>query len=272
MSRAGRWRWPVLALAAWGCAPDVSASLGFRPRQAGFAFSSADVARSPVVVDATLLQRLAGPAACRDAPPAPCEPTDAARDWAAQAGAALSAGRSEGMALLALRFFAGLDDPGRFGAVTAGALARSPALEQELAYWHLTQVLEGPHQAEVHAPLADALARLAAGLDPWATERFLLGLYPDGKDLGHAVLPVGAVLNGPRATVYLYDPDEPGEVRELQVRDDAWSYAAPDGLGGALESWTGSGADSLVLLPLEARDEAQGCPWCAGAALPQRGR
>ena len=181
---------------------------------------------------------------------------------------ALSGGRCEGMAALAVRFRLGQDDPSQFstGAATVAELSRNDGrLGSWIAYWWATQFLEQvadrAAESRLHSPV-ELLDELVQGLADGKVG-YTLGLYHGAG--GHSVVPFAVTRRASVFVVHVYDNNHPRERREIVVdpATDRWTYtdANPD------ETWSG-GTGTFELTLMSSREGPFTCPFCT---VPRKG-
>lgn len=196
-----------------------------------------------------------------------CIPRPATQQILYEWNTALSGGRCEGMAALAMRFRMGFDLPSDFaaGATTVAELSRSNGrLDSWIAYWWSTQfmreVADRAEETRASSPV-ELLEQLVQGL---ANDvGYTLGLYHGAG--GHTVVPFAVTRRGGSYVVHVYDNNHPRERREIVVdpSTDRWTY--PDALPD--EDWSG-GTGTFELTPMSSREGPFTCPYCA---VPEEG-
>lgn len=175
----------------------------------------------------------------------------------------------EGMAVLSLLLYLGVEDPADYGAGSAWELPEE-AVQESVAYWFVTHSTEPTVSAEVFGAPSEIVARLEASFaDGGQTDSYTLGLYDEVG--GHAVTRYRVDRVGrDRARVAIYDDNYPG--RELYVDLDlaaeTWRYVARLNPDEPEEPWSGDAeSQTLTLTPTSARLEPQVCPFCGNIEL-----
>lgn len=172
----------------------------------------------------------------------------------------LSAGRCEGMAVLAARIFMKRT---RLVHISDSAdrtfdLTKDEAAD-EIAYWWATQLAPNIflYSAEhrdlsVHAIAHEILGRMRNKV------MLAIGLYTPG--FSHTVLPVKVVYRGDHTRFTVYDPNFPGETRDLLLDHvtNSWTYWRALGPQGTLVTLTGKGKGSLDYVPVLLRSRLSG--------------
>lgn len=242
-----------------------TADLGFRPTPHGFSFENygnEDGARN---LTPAQVHHLFGDAACAWFDGDACALTPAARQWMEQNNAEMDGGHCEGMAVLSLFFYLGIEDPTEYGAGTAWELPDESDVQSAIAYWFVTQGTEPTVSAEIVGAPSEIVERLEASFaDGGRSESYTLGLYDAAG--GHAVTPYRVDRpDAETARIAIYDNNHPG--RELYVDvdlvTDSWRYVARLNPDEPEEEWSGDAAsETLTLTPTSARLEPQRCPFC----------
>jgi uncharacterized delta-60 repeat protein len=224
-------------------------------------------------VDAASMERMFGPEVCVPGSN-PCRLTPIAAAWSRKANATMTGGRCEGFAVLSTLFFTGDINPVDFGALDGRALdlAGNEALQRELAYWHVTQLVP-PVTGEKTRQLSakTVMPVLAEALKPDAKERFRIGIQKksNGKVVGgHALTPI-SYSQGDRKGLYLvrvYDSNLPDVERELSIDTEAdrWEYEAARNPKERASLFFGdsSNANPLFLTPVKTRLGVLPCAFC----------
>ena len=191
-----------------------------------------------------------------------CIPRPTTQQILTEWNTALSGGRCEGMAAMAVRFRMGLDSPSDFstGASTVAELSRSAGrLDSWIAYWWATQFIKETADAaegsRTRSPI-ELVEEIVLGL---SDERVghTLGLYHGSG--GHTVVPFAVTRRGSDFVVHVYDNNHPRERREIVVdpSTNRWTYV--DAMPG--ETWSG-GTGTFELTRMSSREGPFTCPFC----------
>lgn len=167
----------------------------------------------------------------------------------------LSAGRCEGMAVLAARIFMGrtrLTHVSRRAARTYDLTVRESA--DEIAYWWATQLAPNIQQYAAGRRMVTAHLLAHEILDRMRNKVMLtLGIYTD--DWAHTLLAVRISYRRDVTRITVYDPNFPGETRVLTLdhRTDSWTYPRALLPDGSVRTVRGEGAGSLDYVPVAMR-------------------
>jgi hypothetical protein len=234
----------------------VGADQNFRSVRDGFSFPNYSGKPTNDEIDATVMAALFGKeAVCADKNAALCAMLPGAQAVADQLNEAMASGRCEGMAVLAQRFYDGMENRPN-GAASTGQIAQDVVAKQ-IGYWWATQV----------APTVAANSKLYRSMSPTQITSelitglrnrsgFTLGLYSAAG--GHAVTPIAVTKDGENFNIYVYDNNYPGEIRKVLVNSatQSWTYGAAALSAGAQSStWSGTGAGSMDLTSMASRQD-----------------
>ncbi len=206
----------------------------------------------------------------------PCELTDVAAGWLDSANSTLSAGRSEGFAVMSQLFFLKQLDPKDFGADTVAGLRfdGNTKLQNELAYWAITQRVPAVLSGDKKFQAKDVMPFLAEALKPGAKEswRLALAMKTDTSFKGgHAFSPIGFYRGEKEGQYFIrvYDPNLPvreGRI-EVNTKDNTWSYqgsADPDA-DPRLYAGNSDNKNLMYFSPVTKRTGTLPCPFEDGA-------
>jgi hypothetical protein len=245
------------------------ASLGFNPTLDGFSFQNYGfVAGSDL--DQHAMRELFGDVVCATTPSDSCTLTPLAQQWAQQKTPSMWGGHCYGFSMTALRFFRHLLSPSQFGGTTTYSLSLTPALQSEIAYAWVTQLLPDvvdSWRVESATQMVDFLRGALARRG----ESYSIGIrngFGPGTD-GHVITPIGVkALGGGHDQILVYDNNDPGVTRAIDVdeNNNSWSYELFPGT-----VWRGAGGDNLsdnpmIIEPLSATLQRHPCPFCTATA------
>lgn len=227
-------------------------SIGFDVNRDGFGFANWSGLTASDDMDVSTLRDLFGDDQVCQAGLEGCALRPSSARVLEQLNAGLSAGRCEGMIVLAARrFVVARSDPDR---QPTFAEPRTEVVER-ITYWWGTQFSPAVQWTSAITRSMDARHLADDVFDSIARgEIMTLGLYRGS--VGHSVLPIAATRTADSVSMTVYDPNFPGRTRTIVVRsvDGAWSYdggLAPD---GSIITWVGSGVGGLDYVPLAVRD------------------
>lgn len=172
----------------------------------------------------------------------------------------LSAGRCEGMIVLAALLFSGLYDIGEFGTDTASTIdLKRDVAADEIARWWATQLSPelqlfsaGKRKLRPH--------EIAHEIQVLMENRIMvsMGVYADG--LAHTVLPFAALVEPEKTTFLVYDPNFPLETKQLIVdhATDVWVYSDAYLANGSIGNLSDAQRGSLDYINITARETASG--------------
>jgi hypothetical protein len=250
----------------------VLASLGFNPTVDGFSFQNYGFIAG-TDLDQHAMRELFGNVVCATAPSDSCTLTPNAQNWAQQHTPDMWGGHCFGFSMTALRFFKHLLSSTQFGGSTPYSLSLSPALQSEIAYAWVTQVIpNGPIEEDesitgLKTPMqmVHFLVRALANRSGEAYSLAVRDGYYQGSD-GHIITPIAIVdRGGGHYQIRVYDNNHPGTTRSVNVyaRNDSWTYQLFDPPGKTV--WGGSGTNNeMAAVPLSDVLRRQPCPFCGG--------
>lgn len=256
-------------------APHVPGSGAFDPRVHGFSFANYDNSAIGSNLTPAQMLRLFGPEVCEPSSVATgCALTPVAATWMRETNDLMAVGHCEGMAVLSTLLQQNVVPLSALqgDAMNTFALARSPALEQELALWWATQVVPSLNSEECPAA-TETLQRLERSLRAGSGEAWTLALWTlvgDEYEGGHAVTPIAVERtdgSADQADILLYDNNFPGETRRIHytsLASGAWTYRTSQNPDAAVSEYTGNNADNpLCLRRVNTRlAQPSGCFFC----------
>ncbi len=200
---------------------------GFRPEVDGFSFENYGDEISPVDLTNVEMQRLFGKSVCSGDDECTLIPN--ARRWMEENNKEMTGGHCEGMAVLSLLFYLGIEDPEKFGGATTHdlELEGNEPLQREIAYWWATQSTS-PEEDFVQGPnevLKTLEKTFQAGEN--ASDTWTVGVAREDGSGDHAVTPfaVQDVGNG-IYEIPVYDNNYPDETKVISVdsNDNTFTY------------------------------------------------
>ena len=242
---------PLEAAASVVAAEEATDSLGFVVERHGWTFGNYAASGSGLFGVADAVALFGDSAVCVETQ-GECTPTPAAAEWIDMVATSMQYGVCEGMTVASVdRFLVGADP-------VAGLVALDDSVERQLARLFATQFLEDVIEATEQwreQSVADIVAELQASLADPSAEQYTLGVY--SKVGGHSVLPYAVDLDAQgRGVIYVYDPNWPGEQRNVEVDTQAnrwrFSYFATEQTDDP-DAWTG-GSGLMDLTPLSVRE------------------
>lgn len=246
----------------------VLASLGFDPRRDGFSFQNYGFIAG-AELDPHVMREMFGDRVCATAPSDSCTLTPEAQQWAESAADQMIGGHCFGFALTSLRFFKHLLNPADFGGSTVFSLPFTPALQSEIAYAAVTQLLPPMQNAENALTFTptEMVNFLRNALAKHGGDVYGLGMQDQNNPQeGHEVTPIAIEhLGGSRYGIAIYDNNKPGTTQLISIDEatNTWSYDVainpnvPDSL------WSGQGTfNEMELAPVSVAFERQPCPFC----------
>jgi hypothetical protein len=248
---------------------------GFEPQVDVFAFENFG---GTGTLDATGMVALFGPeSVCAEGAGEGCTLFPAARAWLEQVNQAMSAGRCEGMAVVAARLEEGGEPVSMLqsGAqATVDLLQETESVVGEIEYWWATQVV--PEVAEPTAQVralqpSEVVATLIQGLMDGTG--YTLGMYSDAG--GHAVTPF-AVSQSTDGTldIAIYDNNYPTVISHVIVDPSAetWTYdMGATNPSVEASAWTGTGPGTLDLTAMDWRSGPFAAPFADSEGASTRG-
>jgi hypothetical protein len=197
-----------------------------------------------------------------------CKPTPAAKKWQEQINTGMNGGQCEGMAVLALTLFQGLDSLGSLEAdkSTAFDLTYNTAVREKVAYYFAYQyTTETAQKATTKGTPSEIIEQIKPFLAKGVKDPVTLGFY--GAKGGHATTPYGLSDKG-NGIVHLlmYDNNWPGQERfiEVDTKANTWIYnfAATNPTEKA-DAWQGdANTKTLEFTRLSGRLSKATCPYC----------
>lgn len=172
----------------------------------------------------------------------------------------LSAGRCEGMIVLAALIFTGQYDLGQLSSTATNTidLTRDQSAD-EIARWWATQLSPELHQfATTKRTLRPH--EVAREVQVLMENRIMvsMGIYADG--IAHTVLPFAAFIEPQKTTFLVYDPNSPLETKKLTVDfdTDVWELSDAYLSNGSIGTLSSSERGSLDYINITARNTAGG--------------
>ena len=192
---------------------------GFRPDADGFAFENYGDEYGSVGLTEVEMQRLFGKQVCSG--DADCTLLPNARRWMEENNKEMTGGHCEGMAVLSLLFFLGIQNPEKFGAATTHELSivENEPLQKEIAYWWVTQCTEPAENVSVDGPaeVLKALTKEFSAEDD-APNSWTAGLAKEDGSGSHAVTPFAIRDKGNDLyEILVYDNNYPDEIKVINV-------------------------------------------------------
>ena len=174
-----------------------------------------------------------------------CIPFPKAKEYALQFADTISFGRCEGMVVLASSMFGN-------GKQAAGLSKQE--VDSSILYWWASQILPSVTAASESTQQltpTELLPLIQQGISNASSST--LGLYDQGQ--GHTLLPIRQEQNGNVVTVHVYDSNTPLIAQQVLINTakNSWSYTAVNAAGDVVMKWTGSGAGTLDVVPMSAR-------------------
>lgn len=236
---------------------------GFRPDRDGFAFENYGNEYGSVGLTGVEMQRLFGSRVCSG--DADCTLLPNARRWMEENNKAMMGGHCEGMAVLSLLFFLGIQDPEKFGASIAHDLkieANDP-LQREIAYWWATQCTDPAENVSVDGPAKVLKALIDTFSDGEnAPNSWTAGVAKEDGSDSHAVTPFAIRdKGGDLYEILVYDNNYPDETRGINVDIDADTFSYDTSSDPEEESSEYSG-HNLNLTGTNDRLVQQKCDFC----------
>jgi hypothetical protein len=228
-------------------APRMVSASGFNPVAHGFSFANWQGGSLSEETSISLLIQLFGEQSVCQAIAADksCIPFPKAKDYARQFADTIAFGRCEGMVVLASSMFSN-------GKQAAGLSKQE--VDASILYWWASQILPSVTAASENTKQltpTELLPLIASGIANKSSST--LGLYYQG--LGHTLLPIRQVQNGNVVTVDVYDSNTPLVTQQVLMNTvkNSWSYTSIDASGNTVMQWSGTGAGSLDVIAMSAR-------------------
>jgi hypothetical protein len=227
--------------------PRIASASGFNPTINGFSFANWQSGSLSEETSISLLVQLFGEQSICQTVNADhsCTPFAKAKQFSQQFADTIAFGRCEGMVVLASTMFA--------SGKPASGLSKQE-VDSSILYWWASQILPSVTAASENtkqlAP-TELLPLIANGISNGSSST--LGLYYRG--LGHTLLPIKQIQNGNVVTVDVYDSNTPLVTQHVLINtaSNSWNYTAVDASGNTVMNWTGTGAGSLDVIALSAR-------------------
>jgi len=227
--------------------PRIASTSGFNPTINGFSFANWQSSSLSEETSISLLVQLFGEQSICQTVNADhsCNPFPKAKEFSQQFADTISFGRCEGMVVLASSMFA--------SGKPANGLSKQE-VDSSILYWWASQILPSVTAASESTKQltpTELLPLIANGISNGSSST--LGLYYRG--LGHTLLPIKQVQNGNVVTVDVYDSNTPLVTQHVLINtaSNSWNYTAVDASGNTVMNWTGTGAGSLDVIALSAR-------------------
>ncbi len=235
---------------------------GFRPEVDGFSFENYGDEMRPVDLTNVEMQRLFGKSVCSGDDECTLIPN--ARRWMEENNKEMTEGHCEGMAVLSLLFYLGLEDPEKFGGATTHdlELEGNELLQREIAYWWATQSTS-PEEDSVEGP-NEALKALEKTFQAGenATDTWTVGVSRENGSGDHAVTPFAVQDKGNGIyEISVYDNNYPDETKVINVdsNDNTFTYETSTNPEEESDLYTGHG---LTLSGTNGRLVQQKCDFC----------
>ena len=228
-------------------APRLVTPSGFNPATHGFSFANWQGGSLSEKTSISLLVQLFGEQSVCQSINADrsCIPFPKAKEYALQFADTISFGRCEGMVVLASSMFGN-------GKQAAGLSKQE--VDSSILYWWASQILPSVTAASESTKQltpTELLPLIQQGISNASSST--LGLYDQGQ--GHTLLPIRQEQNGSVVTVHVYDSNTPLIAQQVLINTakNSWSYTAIDAAGDVVMKWAGSGAGTLDVIPMSAR-------------------
>jgi len=228
-------------------APRAIISSDFNPAAHGFSFANWQSGSLSEETSISLLIQLFGEQSVCQTVSADhsCTPFPKAKEYARQFADTIAFGRCEGMVVLASSMFGN-------GKQAAGLSKQE--VDASILYWWASQILPSVTAASESTKQltpTELLPLIQQGISNASSST--LGLYDQGQ--GHTLLPIRQEQNGSVVTVHVYDSNTPLIAQQVLINTakNSWSYTAVDAAGDVVMKWAGSGAGTLDVIPMSAR-------------------
>lgn len=255
--------------------------LGFRPNPNGFNFENwGEEAANATDLGAEDLIRLFGrDKVCRSAT-GDCVLDASAQAWLEKQLKGMDGGHCEGLAVMSLQLFKGVDFKGKKlpsdylpGAAATFALDK-PSARNAISYYFVTQGLDPVSAASqtTKQKTPSQILQLLKDSFNGGSEIYTLGIYKRDGSGGHAITPYKVEDKGAgKFLVYVYDNNFPTEERtvEIDTTNDTWLYRGGATQPGApVADYDGDATTKgLDLTPFSLRNQTMECPFCGQSAL-----
>lgn len=196
-----------------------------------------------------------------------CVPTPQAKKWHDKINHAMNNGQCEGMAVLALSLYKGVEKAAELeaGKNSTYSLDYGSKVREQIGLYFAYQYTDKVLNGTVRGTPKDVLAKLGDYLKPGAQDPVTLGFY--GETGGHATTPYAISDEGNGLFhIKMYDNNWPGQERfiEVDTKANTWIYnfAATNPTEDA-GAWKGDAKSlSLEFTPLSTRLNVATCPYC----------
>lgn len=256
-------------------APTTDLALGFTSKPHGFSFANGSGGnydpKDPTTAFFTIksMQKMFGDKnVCTGTTAgATCKPTPAAKKWQDKINKSMNDGQCEGMAVLALSLFAGVDkaedlEPGK---ATAFEMAYSGKAKEMIGQYFAYQYTKPVVDGTIKGTPSEVVEKLKPYLQPGQKDPVTLGFYGDKG--GHATTAYGLADKGNGIMhILMYDNNWPNQERYIEVdtKADTWIYNfAATNPTEAADAWKGdANTKTLEFTPLSTRLQQAPCPYC----------
>ncbi|MGE3725108.1 MAG: hypothetical protein AB7I41_06130 [Candidatus Sericytochromatia bacterium] len=200
-----------------------------------------------------------------------CKPTPAAKKWQDQINTGMNGGQCEGMAVLALAVYQGIEplEALEAGKSTTFDLSYNSVVREKVGYYFAYQyTTETAQKATVKGTPNEIIEKIRPYLAKGVKDPVTLGFY--GSSGGHATTPYGLADKG-NGIVHLlmYDNNWPGQERyiEIDTKANTWIYNfAATNPAEKADAWQGdANSKTLEFTHLSGRLAQATCPYCTQA-------
>jgi hypothetical protein len=197
-----------------------------------------------------------------------CKPTPAAKKWQDQINTGMNGGQCEGMAVLALAVYQGIEPLNTLEAGKSATfdLSYNSSVREKVGYYFAYQyTTETAQKATVKGTPNEILEKIRPYLAKGVKDPVTLGFY--GTSGGHATTPYGLSDKG-NGIVHLlmYDNNWPGQERyiEIDTKANTWIYNfAATNPSEKADAWQGdANTKTLEFTHLSGRLAKATCPYC----------
>lgn len=196
-----------------------------------------------------------------------CVPTPEAKKWHDKINSGMNNGQCEGLAVLALSVFKGIDQPSLLeaGKSTTFDLDYGSAVRETVGLYYAYQFTDQVVRGTVKGTPTEVLSKLTTYLKNNQKDPVTLGFY--GETGGHATTPYAIEDKGNGIFhIKMYDNNWPNQERYIEVdtKANAWIYNfAALNPTEAANAWKGDASTfSLEFTPLSTRLQKAVCPYC----------